>query len=111
MMITAKRLALRGELREAVRLIDQGLMDIRGVEEEYLAALRALMDARLSMLVARSLGVEVSEAEGGMREAFQELGRKRFDAVMEAAGTIESDMRRRIDDYKTSSEDTGAGGD
>jgi predicted MarR family transcription regulator len=111
MMITAKRLALSGELGEAVRLIDQSLMSIKGVEEEYIETLRALMDAQFSIHLARSLDIEVSEAERGLKEAFQELNRKHFDTAMEAAGSIDTDIRRRIDDFKTSPEDRVVGGD
>ena len=108
-MITAKRLVLQGDLGEAVRLVNQGLASITGIEEEYISTLQRVMDAQLGIHVARAIGVDVAQADQDLKSVYLELNRKRYGSAADTAERVGTEMRRAIDEFKTSPEHTAEG--
>ena len=105
MLITAKKEMNKKAYAKAVELVDDSIMTIKGVEQQYIDTLREIMKTKYHYTLAESLGLNVVEVVDPLSMAFIELKNKNYDKAIKLAQKTDFEVEIITEDYKTTSED------
>ena len=105
MLITAKKEMNKKDYPRAVDLVNDSIMTIKGVDQEYLSSLQELMKSKYTYTLAESLGLNVAEIGEHLESAFQELKNKNYDKAIKLAQKSDFEVEIISEDYKATSED------
>ncbi|NOQ52985.1 MAG: hypothetical protein GQ558_00095, partial [Thermoplasmata archaeon] len=105
MLITAKKEMNKKDYTRAVDLVNDSIMTIKGVDQEYLTTLQELMRSKYTYTLAESLGLNVAEVGEHLESAFQELKNKNHEKAIKLAQKSDFEVEIITEDFKATSED------